>query len=227
MKACDETLKNSLMEAMELDVARLKEQTAKTEPHTFSPEFERSMEKLVRQVERKSKMRAAFRYVAAVLVVTLLTGGIIFIGSDSLRASEMSISIREWFENFFTVEDGTRGRKESDALFDKSQIGYVPEGFELVNEFSSFSIVQYDFKNQNDEYIIIRASRDRSKLNIDNVEIESEVRINEAGYEYTRTCKDENYRDIVMWIDDNDIYYYLASTVESDEIIEIMNNISY
>jgi len=227
MKACDEKLKNSLMEAMELDVARLKEQTANTEPHTFSPEFERNMEKLIKQVERKSKMRAAFRYVAAVLVVTLLTGGIIFIGSGSLRASEMSISIREWFESFFTVEDGTRGRKESDALFDKSRIRYMPEGFELVEEYSSFILAQYKFINSSDEYIILRISKDRAVLDVDNVDIEQEIRLNDAGYEYTRTHKDNSSEEVLMWRDDNEIYYFLAGTVDVSALVNIMDNISY
>lgn len=227
MKACDEKLKNSLMEAMELDVARLKEQTANTPPHTFSPEFERNMEKLIKQVERKSKMRAAFRYVAAVLVVTLLTGGIIFIGSDSLRASEMSISIREWFANFFTVEDGDHRRKEDGVLFDVSQIGYMPEGFELVEEYSSFILAQYKFAKSSDKYIIIRISKDRAVLNVDNVGIEQEIRLNDAGYEYTRTHKDNSSEEVLMWRDDNEIYYFLAGTVDVSELVNIMNNISY
>ena len=227
MKACDEKLKNSLMEAMELDVARLKEQTANTPPHTFSPEFERNMEKLIKQVERKSKMRAAFRYVAAVLVVTLLTGGIIFIGSDSLRASEMSISIREWFANFFTVEDGTRGRKESDALFDKSQIGYMPEGFELVEEHSSFAMVQYKYINSVNDWIVIRISKAKVSTAVDNKNINNEVRVNSAGYEYALTYKEDSSESVVFWIDDESIYYFISGTIDSTELIEIMNNISY
>ena len=227
MKACDENLKNSLMEAMELDVARLKEQTANTEPHTFSPEFEQNMEKVIKMVERKSKMRAAWRYAAAVLVVTLLTGGIIFIGSDSLRASEMSISIREWFESFFTVEDGDHTRKEDGVLFDVSQIGYMPEGFELVEEYSSFILAQYKFENSSEKYIIIRISKDRAVLNVDNVGIEQEIRLNDAGYEYTRTYKDDSSEEVLMWRDDNEIYYFLAGTVDVSELVNIMNNISY
>ena len=227
MKACDEKLKNSLMEAMELDVARLKEQTANTPPHTFSPEFERNMEKLIKQVERKSKMRAAFRYVAAVLVVTLLTGGIIFIGSDSLRASEMSISIREWFESFFTVEDGTRGRKESDALFDKSQIGYMPEGFELEAEYSSFATIQYKYKNSTNDYIIIQVSKVKASIAVDNENINNDICVNNAGYEYALTYKEDSSENVVFWNDDESINYFISGTIDSTELIKIMNNISY
>lgn len=227
MKACDDKLKDSLMEAMELDVARLKAEMEKTELHTFSPEFEQKMEKLIREVDRKSKMRSAWRFAAAAVIVALLTGGILFIGSDDLRASEMSINIREWFEGFFTVEDGTRGRKESDVLFDKSQIGYMTEGFELDNEHITFSVVQFEYKNNSGDSIIIRVSRDKATLNVDSEEIEKDVLLNEAGFEYTQTHKDEYYKDIIMWKDDRDIYYYLASTIDNSELVNIMNGISY
>lgn len=227
MKACDEKLKNSLMEAMELDVARLKEQTANTPPHTFSPEFERNMEKLIKQVERKSKMRAAFRYVAAVLVVTLLTGGIIFIGSGSLRASEMSISIREWFESFFTVEDGDHRRKEDGVLFDVSQIGYIPEGFELEAEYNSYGMIQYKYKNCTNDYIIIRVSKAKTSITVDNENINNDICINNAGYEYALTYKEDSSENVVFWNDDESINYFISGTIDSTELIKIMNNISY
>lgn len=227
MKACDDKLKDSLMEAMELDVARLKAEMEKTEPHTFSPEFEQKMEKLIREVDRKSKMRSAWRFAAAAVIVALLTGGILFIGSDDLRASEMSINIREWFEGFFTVEDGTRGVKDDGVLFDKTQIGYMPEGFEMVNELLAYVTVQYEFKNKTDEYFMIRVSRDKALLKVDNEEISKEVLLNDAGYEYTMTYKDDTSETVLMWKDDNEIYYFLTGTVDSSELIHIMNNISY
>lgn len=103
MKACDSKLKSSLMEAMELDDARLEEEMKNYEPHVFSAEFESRMEELFKVQERKSKRRNALRFIAAAVIIALLTGGIIFIGSEDLRASEMSINILEWLEDFFTV----------------------------------------------------------------------------------------------------------------------------
>ena len=227
MKAYDEKLKSSLVEAMKLDNARLEEEMKHCEPHVFSEDFERRMEKLLTVHRRKNKFRTCFRYIAAAVLVLLLAGGILFIGSEDLRASQMSIDILEWLDEFFTVEDGIDDRSDSGVLFDESRIGYLPEGFEKVEEGSTFSVVYLAYENGVGDKIILRVSRDKITLNIDNEEIEKNVLINEAGYEYTRTHKEEGFRDIVMWKDENDIYYYLASTLENDEIIDVMNNISY
>ena len=48
-------------------------------------------------------------------------------GSGDLRATKTNIDILEWFENFFTVKDGTDDRNGTEVLFEESQIGYLPE----------------------------------------------------------------------------------------------------
>ena len=51
VNAADEKLRLSVLEAMELDDARLKEEMEKAGPHVFSEEFERKMEELMRVKE--------------------------------------------------------------------------------------------------------------------------------------------------------------------------------
>ena len=120
-----------------------------------------------------------------------------------------------------------RGRKDTDVLFEESQIGYMPEGFEKVEEEITFSLVYFKYKNSEGDYITIRVGRDKTALQIDNEEIGKDVYLNAAGYEYTITHKDELYKDVIIWKDENDIYYYLASTMETTELVDIMNSISY
>lgn len=227
MRACDEKLRSSLMEAMKLDNARLEEEMKHCEPHVFSEKFERCMEKLMTVQRRKGKVISCVRYIAAAVVVLLLTGGILFVGSEDLRASELSIDILEWLDEFFTVKNGVDDRSDAAVLFDESQIGYLPEGFEKVGENITFVSMQYVYKNNCNEYIFFDICRDRISLQIDNEDIIEEVHLNAAGYEYTQTIKKDSSENLLMWKDANDIYYYITSTVELNELIKIMNGISY
>lgn len=227
MRACDEKLRSSLMEAMKLDNARLEEEMKHCEPHVFSEKFERCMEKLMTVQRRKGKVISCVRYIAAAVVVLLLTGGILFVGSEDLRASELSIDILEWLDEFFTVKNGVDDRSDTAVLFDESQIGYLPEGFEKVGELVKFAGNQYEYKNSNGDYILIDVCRNKATLQIDSEQIKEEIHLNEAGYEYTQTIKTDSNENLIMWKDVNEIYYYITATVEINELIKIMNSISY
>lgn len=227
MRACDEKLRSSLMEAMKLDNARLEEEMKHCEPHVFSEKFERCMEKLMTVQRRKGKVISCVRYIAAAVVVLLLTGGILFVGSEDLRASELSIDILEWLDEFFTVKNGVDDRSDAAVLFDESQIGYLPEGFEKVSEGVSFSLVQYEYENGEGKRIAIYVSRDKLSSLIDNEEIEKQVYLNDAGYECTLIHKTGEEYLSLMWVDKNEKYYNITGNIECSELIKIMNEISY
>lgn len=227
MKACDEKLKSSILEAIELDDARLEEELKSCEPHVFSEKFEREMEALFERYRRKKRLKRIQRYAMAAAVVLLLTGGIFYLGSGDLRATKTNIDILEWFENFFTVDDGVRGIKSDEVLFEESRIGYLPEGFEKVNGESSFSQVLLEYRSSVVEYIIIQVSRDKLSLNVDSEVVNLEKRINAAGYEYTMTQRDKAQQATIMWNDDDGLYYYITSVLSDDELIKIMDGISY
>lgn len=227
MKACDEKLKSSILEAIELDDARLEEELKSCEPHVFSEKFEREMEALFERYRRKKRLKRIQRYAMAAAVVLLLTGGIFYLGSGDLRATKTNIDILEWFENFFTVKDGTDDRSGTKVLFEESQIGYLPEGFEKDSEYVTFSVVQYKYKNAENEYIIIRVLKDKLSLSVDSEVNNKEDCVNKAGFEYTMTQRDELNQATLMWNGDSDIYYYVTSTLGNEELIKIMDGISY
>lgn len=227
MKACDNKFKSSLLEALELDETRLKEEIKNHEPHVFSASFERRMEELLKVHRRRSKLQSVCRYAVAAVLTLLLAGGILYTGSQDLSASETKIDILKWLEDFFTVGDGNHKRKDESVLFEESRIGYLPEGFEKVSEGSIFSQVQYEYRNSAGEYISIQVSRDKMSLSADSKIIDKAEYINDAGYEYTMTQRDEMLQVTLMWKDDADIYYYIISTLADEEVIKIMDGISY
>lgn len=227
MKACDEKLRSSLVEAMKLDDARLEEEMQGLEPHVFSESFEKRMEKLMQEQRRKGRRRRLIRFAAAAAAILFLVGGPIFISSEHLNASALSIDIKEWLDRFFTVEDGAEGRKDDGVLFDESQLGYIPEGFEKVLEEETFSRVRYKYENDIGEYFLVRVVRVQSTMFVDNEEVQTKVQLNDAGLEYTFIARDESNIETIMWKTDEDIYYYVQGIIGSEELVKIMNNVKY
>lgn len=227
MKACDDKLLSSLVEAMELDDANLEAEMQDLEPHVFSESFEKNMEKLMQRHRRKYRRRRLIRFTAVAAALLFLIGGPIFINSKQLSASALSIDIKEWLDRFFTVEDGAEGRKDEEVLFDDSQLGYIPEGFEKVLEEELFMRVRYKYEKTSEEYFFVQVVQSKSAMQVDNVEAQADVKRNSAGFDYTLVARDENNVEIVLWQDNRDVYYYVQGTISSDELIKIMNNIEY
>lgn len=226
MNACDNKLMSSLVEAMKLDNASLEEELQHCEPHVFSPDFERRMEKLIKTQRSKGKIRNCFRYIAATVMVLFLTGGILVMGSEDLNASKVSVDIIEWLDECFVVRKGTSPRKETGILFDESCIGYLPEGFEKVEESVTYSQIHYKYENRLGDTITIHIYTGASTITVDNEDVIKEVLVNEAGYEYTRIYKDKLKSETLLWQDNEGKYYYLSGTLNKDEMLKIMNNIS-
>lgn len=228
MSACDNKLRANLVEAMKLDEQKLEAEMQGVTPHVFSEIHEQKMETLMKTQNRKRKVRSVFRYAVAACLVLLLTGSILIISSEDLRASKLSVDIIEWLEDFFSAEKGTDDRrKEDEVLFTEGQIGYLPEGFEKVEEGESFSLIYYKYENEIGEFVQIMVGKDKSSLQIDNKENTYDVLESEAGYEYTATYSEESKTGQVVWKDKNEIYYHISGTVSYNEIVKIMNNISY
>ena len=234
MNVLDDKLKKCLTEAMKQDMARLEEEMKYCEPHVFSKEFEQKMESLftIQQVEKKpcifrKKVIGSLKYIAALLVVSILVGETFVSQQSNAQASSLNIDIQGWFDKFFTVEDGDVGKMEKDTLFEESQIGYLPEGFEKVSENVLFSLVEYKYQNAKEEYVFVRVYRDKMISNVDNEDAIKGVYLNVAGYEYTLINRADGNKITVMWKDENEIYYYLSGTLNEEEIIKIMDGISY
>lgn len=227
MKACDRILRDSLMELMELDLTREKEALAHSEPHVFSAGFEQRMELLFKRYRRRARLQEAMRYAAAAVLVVFLTGGILLIGSEKTQASILDLPILEWLDDYFSLGQGDHTRKEEQALFEESRIGYLPEGFEKVYEEQTFSAVCYKYENENQEIIKIYARRGKTLYNSDSDDVEQELLFNDAGFEYRYVLKNETSDSKVFWVDAEEISYCVEGVLELEELIKIMNGITY
>lgn len=234
MNGCDEKLKKALLEVWEKEDARLEEEMKHCEPHVFSQEFEQKMDELLNAQGRdkapygfRRRLTPFLKVVAVIVAICVVAGGALFLQRGNLQASSLKIDILEWLDKFFTVEDGNGRRTTEQVLFEESQIGYLPDGFEKVSEENAFSQVQYKFKNKEGECITLQVYKGKMLSTVDNESAEQKVYVNEAGYEYTMIYREDGDRITVLWKDEQDLYYYMESSLHEDEILKIMNSISY
>lgn len=228
-KITNKRLHECIVQMMELEDRILEEEMKHAKPHVFSAEFERKMEEVMRVQTRVCKRSDAVRYLATAAVVVLMVFGLLFIGNENLRASDFRINVLEWMEDFFVVENDTNRDKsdENDVLFHESQIGYIPEGFEKVEEEVQFSQVTYRYENDLGEYIIFEVNRDKMLSNIDSERIAQDIALNEEGLEYRCIYKEDSKEVVLTWVDEKNRFYSLCGTVVKAELIKCMNCISY
>lgn len=228
-KITNKRLHECIVQMMELEDRILEEEMKHAKPHVFSAEFERKMEEVMRVQTRVCKRSDAVRYLATAAVVVLMIFGLLFIGNENLRASDFRINVLEWMEDFFVVENDTNRDKsdENDVLFHESQIGYIPEGFEKVEEDVTFTKVFYRYEKDKEEYFSIEVWGENNLFEIDNIEIFRDTGVNEDGLEYHYLAKTDTGEIVFTWIDKKGKLYYLVGSIEEDELIKFMNGISY
>lgn len=226
-KISEDVLRDSIIRVMNAKESKEDAEMAQTEPYVFSENFEKKMEEILRGETRKNKLRYPIRYVAATLVSVLLVSGLIFIGNEDARASKVSIEIQDWLDDFFLVENKAEKDNSADVLFSESQIGYLPDGFEKVFEEVFFSRVSYKYQNNAGDYIVLQVYRDKSTSGVDNNEIAQEVALNASGLEYRFIDTGDTKTNGIVWTDLDNKFYNLISTLSKEEIINIMDSISY
>lgn len=246
-KKLERKLHDICMAMMELEDAKIEEEMKNAEPHVFSKEFESKMDALIQSMDSKKALGKAkggkkkskeeeeseprpiysckIKYMAAAIVAVCCITGFLFFNGKNAVASQNSLRIKEWMEDFFVVEE--KSEKKEGVLFEESRIGYMPEGFEKVEESVFYSRVYYKFQNNTGNYIMIKVYQDKIEAAIDNSEMQKDILLNKAGYEYQYGYKESIDEHIFVWIDIKGVYYQVQSIFDKDEIIKVMDGISY
>ena len=103
----------------------------------------------------------------------------------------------------------------------------MPEGFEKVAEEVTFSKVSYKYENDAGEYVVLNIFRDKAASEIDNEENIHNIALSDTGLEYRSLYKEAIGEYIVVWNDAKGFHYYVAGSLEKEEIIKIMDGILY
>ena len=228
MQNINAKLGEALREATSIDLEVLEEEMKGVEPHVFSDRFNKNMKKLFWRIRVQAAVGYLKRHAAvAVIALLFISGAIWFISAEAANASKPSVDVLAWIQEYFSFEKGEDARKETDVLFEESQIGFIPEGFEKISEVVNSTYVKYEYTNVDKDYIILRVDSVKSSVHTDSESISKDTAINADGYEFTYIYNEDNQNYEFMWEDDNGLCYDLIGNVNQETMIQIMDNINY
>lgn len=113
--------------------------------HTFSPEFEAKMEKLLKQAKRKRKPMKTMQRVAAVFLAVVVGTGVFFTVDAEARAAFFGW-IKETYETYFVYRFS--GEETSQEKPKDYRLGQIPDGYEFKRSSDTGAVKMTTYKNE-------------------------------------------------------------------------------
>ena len=217
----DESLRRA---ASRLREARLAAQSSFEEyEHEFSPRFEQAMDQLMRRGPRKAVWRKAVSAAASLLLVLLIGAGAVLTFNQEAKASFVTW-LREQYEDLIVYRFWNNG---NDSGLPTYQIGWMPEGFALREEFIDdlgYDAI-YQYLDDERHAIVFTYGEERNELIIWG-DLENSERLTIQGFPGEYVPSDYKEGGDLVWIDENSqIVFTLSATLEKDIIIKMANSV--
>ena len=223
--AMDSEIKDILNELCEEEVTEWKKIDCSEEYAVPKKSYHR-MRRRVRMAEFHQRYGKVIRVGARVAIYLLVILGI----ASALTVAAVAIHKQKIFLK--RAEDGkstgmtVEPEDTSTVLLEEEnlagEIGYIPEGYELVEEESSSFIHTKRYENMSSEYIIISVYNSLVEMNYD-IERHKMRECCINGYEgYSITGEERN---IIIWNVDNTTYEVMSDALSEKELIKISEKI--
>jgi len=219
----DKLLTSALYRAAELDyIDSLSDEELEREVQP-SPRFKRRMGALLRNPNRYARAQRrplylkVLRSAAAVFVaITVLFSGAMAV-SPTVRAAVVSF-VRTWYEDRTEYEIPLR------VLDEEWTFGYIPEGYELTDEFLTDLQMVYFYKNVHADRIMIAISSGKQIVDNEHSDFRSTTINGHATDIYE--SNDPDYPSFLVMHDEvSGVFITILADVDDVDIIRIAENI--
>ena len=188
-----------------------------------SPVMDKKMKRLITRVENKRVLKLAGKIAAVFLASLVIVTTVLF----SVEASRYFIlnTYIQWSNDHVSFRFDTT---DSNNIFSNYSMNYIPEGFTFYEESHNGNTQTFVFSNNNnnDDFIFFQKSlADASNLSVDNEDREITVIKIHNSEAYLFTSKVEDKYNSLVWNEDN-IAFILTSSLSTDELIKIAENIT-
>lgn len=168
---------------------------------TFSPEFERKMEKLIRRTKHPVRHRI-MKAVACFLLVVLVGAGSVLTFSMEARAAFVSW-VKEVYETQIIYRFFQNSEETSDSVI--YQPTWVPSGYKLTLESVSDGPSTIEYRDDSDNRIVFTYFQNTSALVFqieqDSTDIYKQVSVNGITAELYLD-QDEGNTNVLIWTDE-------------------------
>lgn len=198
--------------------------------YTLSPEFYRKMDKILIAQEKVMRKYNIIRILKYAAIIVLMIGTLALTNSD-VRAKIKEIFL-EMFDEYAVMTFNSDSENVITSLEDLDfELGYVPDGFELVEEMKDSNIVRSKYTNTKED-ILVRCyliSNNENNLNSDNKGVRYEsITINGEFECYFRSSEDTNKENsLICYNSKLGFYVSITANLSKEELVKIAENIDY
>lgn len=214
-----EQFKKALAEALIRDC---EQSVLQTQPHTFSPAFERKMQKLIRRREKSYYriINTAGKRVACAACAVLMISAVSVMKVDALRNAflHFTVTLREVFSTVRPAEPA----QSADALSAIYRITYPLEGYREEVVFSSSQILQMLYVKDDTTIYFDQYTKEAFTLSV-NTENAELIPLTVHGNEAVFFCDNLGAYHLI-W-EEGDTVLYLLSEMNKEQFIEIANSV--
>lgn len=199
--------------------------------YTLSPEFYRKMDKILRAQEKVMRKYNIIRILKYAAIIVLMIGTLALTNSD-VRAKIKEIFF-EMFDEYAVMTFNSDSVNVITSLEDLDfELGYVPDGFELVEEVKTINVVNIYYADNNDKNLLIEYCliyNDKINLNTDSKDMIYENIIINGEYEsYFRSSEDTNKENYLIYYNSElGCTVTIMANLSKEEMIKIAENIKY
>ncbi|WP_313343026.1 DUF4367 domain-containing protein [Sedimentibacter sp.] len=219
----NEILKNALVISMENEINTIPSSIDLKEYHSFSAEFNKKMNRLIKKANIKyvniDKFRVRRSIVAASLVIIIAAASM---SVEALRLPVIKLTEKiyaEFSEILFDNEEDIEVPKMIEAVYVPS---YMPEGYELVEESKDMKLMHFlVYSNEKGQLIMVDQYTLGVSMAVDTEGITSEeITIKEkSGIIYTKNGL------TTIIINDNNYVHMISGYESREEIIKIAESL--
>lgn len=201
--------------------------------YTLSPEFYRKMDKILIAQEKVMRKYNIIRILKYAAIIVLMIGTLALTNSD-VRAKIKEIFF-EMFNEYAVMTFNSDSENVITSLEDLDfELGYVPDGFELVEEMKDSNVIIIIYKNieNNEETLIVKCSLNADvdnqiKSDSENVVFEN-ITINNKFEAYFRSSESNNKENYLIYFNSKiGCSVSVMANLSKEELIKLAESITY
>ena len=192
-------------------------------PHTFSPEFERKMEKLINSIGKRSLRRVLQK--VACFFLALIASASVWLSVDAQARSKVLGWVKEVCGDWLVVHfEGSEDKSGAEKTYRPS---WIPEGYQeyMVSEIGATVVIMYS--NEEDKFIEFAYSYEPDDTywfhDVSGREsVVSEVNKKPAELYISDNPKQANK---IMWVSSEGTAFFVSAFLDEDNLIKFAENI--
>ncbi len=193
--------------------------------HEFSDDFTAKMDKLLHRQKRQI-WYTVIRYAAIIVLAATLSLGAVMAASPTARAAVLKWT-RELVEGNMVYHFYKEAPEETLPLYG---LGWIPEGFEETSVYYNDSFYRAMYSNAETgksfvfEYSYMNIGTVQTVTSGDEASIE-QTKVNGMPADFYRLRKAKDISVLLIFDEENDIYFSITGTLDRDSIFDIAEHI--